>query len=76
MRIFFILVFYSLGLFLVGYFMLDFESMIVNELSSQFEMPDNVLLKMLEDMQYWNKFSILFTFLLLTVKCFLMALVL
>ncbi|MGY6559764.1 MAG: hypothetical protein ACXIT9_10855 [Nitritalea sp.] len=52
--------------------------MLTSELANQIEIeiPENVLLDMLEEMRYWNKFSILFTFLILTIKCFLMALVL
>jgi hypothetical protein len=73
-----ILVFYSIALFLVGFILLDLEGMLTAELASQIELdiPENVLLDMLEEMRYWNKFSILFTFLILTIKCFLMALIL
>jgi hypothetical protein len=73
-----ILVFYSTALFFVGFILLDFEGMLTAELASQIELdiPENVLLDMLEDLRYWNKFSILFTFLILTIKCFLMALIL
>ncbi|UJP66776.1 hypothetical protein [Mongoliitalea daihaiensis] len=78
MKTFLILVFYSTALFLMSFFLLDFESMMLKELAKQkeFEIPENVLLDMLEDMQYWNKFSILLTFLILSLKCFLMALIL
>lgn len=78
MKILGILGFYSLCLFLVSFILLDFESLLTAELAGQqeIEIPENVLLDMLEEMQYWNKFSVLFTFLILTIKCFLMALVL
>lgn len=78
MKILGILGFYSLCLFLVSFILLDFESLLTAELAGQqeIEIPENVLLDMLEDMRYWNKFSVLFTFLILTIKCFLMALVL
>ena len=78
MRVFLLLLFYSICLFTVSYILLDFESMLTEDLANQaeIEFPENVLLDMLEEMQYWNKFSVLFTFLILTIKCFLMALVL
>ncbi|MDR7129066.1 hypothetical protein J2X69_001401 [Algoriphagus sp. 4150] len=78
MRILLLLVFYSLSLFLISYFLLDVEGMVLNAFAEQTEMeiPENVLLDALEDMRYWNKFSVLFTFLLLLVKCCLIALIL
>lgn len=73
-----LLFFYASALFLVSFLLLDFEVLLTAELANQteIEIPENVLLDMLEEMQYWNKFSILFTFLILSIKCFLMALVL
>lgn len=73
-----LLLFYASALFLVSFLLLDFEALLTTELANQteIEIPENVLLDMLEDMRYWNKFSVLFTFLILTTKCFLMALVL
>lgn len=73
-----LLLFYASALFLVSFLLLDFESLLTAELANQteIEIPENVLLDMLEDMRYWNKFSVLFTFLILTIKCFLMALIL
>ncbi|EKB47423.1 hypothetical protein [Cecembia lonarensis] len=78
MKVFGLLAFYALSLFIIGFLMLDIESMIMAELANQveIEIPENVLLEMLEEMKYWNKFSVLFTFLILTIKCFLMGLVL
>lgn len=78
MKAILILVFYSIALCLVGFVLLDLEGMLTAELAGQIELeiPENVLLDMLEDMRYWNKFSILFTFLILMIKCFLMALIL
>lgn len=78
MRVFLILTFYSICLFIVGYLLIDIESMMKAEFANQveIEIPENVLLDMLEDMRYWNKFSVFFTFLILVLKCFLMALVL
>jgi hypothetical protein len=73
-----LIAFYSLALFLTGWLLLDVESMLVSELiaNKELDIPENVLLDALEDMRYWNRFSVLFTFLILVVKCFLMALVL
>lgn len=78
MKIFALLCFYAVGLFVVSYLVMDTESMLMTELANQveIEIPENVLLEMLEEMKYWNKFSVLFTFLILTIKCFLMGLVL
>ncbi|MCH7399559.1 hypothetical protein MM236_16265 [Belliella sp. DSM 107340] len=78
MKVFALLVFYAVGLFVMGYLILDTESMLTAELASQIdiEIPENVLLDMLEEMRYWSKFSALLTLALLTIKCFLMALVL
>lgn len=78
MRSLLLIVFYSLGLFIVSYFLLDVEGMMVNAFASQadIDIPENVLLDTLEDLRYWNKFSVLFTFLLLLVKCGLIALIL
>lgn len=78
MKVFGVLAFYALSLFIIGFLMLDLGSMIMAELANQveIEIPENVLLEMLEEMKYWNKFSVLFTFLILTIKCFLMGLVL
>ncbi|MCH7409867.1 hypothetical protein MM239_10715 [Belliella sp. DSM 111904] len=78
MKVFGLLVFYAICLFVVGFFMLDTEAMLVSELAHQveIEIPENVLLDMLEEMRYWSKFSALLTMVLLTIKCFLMALVL
>jgi hypothetical protein len=68
---------YAVALFLMGWLLLDIESMLVSELTAnkELDIPENVLLDALEDMRYWNRFSVLFTFLILVVKCFLMALV-
>lgn len=73
-----LLIFYASALFLVSFLLLDFEALLTSELANQneIEIPENVLLDILEDMRYWNKFSVLLTFLILTIKCFLMALVL
>ncbi|MGY6742923.1 MAG: hypothetical protein ACXIUQ_09330 [Cecembia sp.] len=73
-----LLLFYASALFLVSFLLLDFEALLTAELANQteIEIPENVLLDMLEEMQYWNRFSILFTYLILIIKCFLMALVL
>lgn len=78
MRIFGLIGLYAVALFLTGWLLLDVESMLVSELTAnkELDIPENVLLDALEDMRYWNRFSVLFTFLILTVKCFLMALVL
>lgn len=78
MKSFGLLIFYASALFLVSFLLLDFEALLTTELANQIEIeiPENVLLDILEEMQYWNKFSILFTFLILSIKCFLMALVL
>jgi hypothetical protein len=78
MKSFLLIALYSLGLFLVSYFLLDVEGMFVNAIAKQteIEIPENVLLDTLEDMRYWNKFSVLFTFLILVIKCWLIALVL
>ncbi|EOZ99322.1 hypothetical protein A33Q_0700 [Indibacter alkaliphilus LW1] len=78
MKVFGLLAFYALSLFIIGFLMLDIETMIMAELANQveIEIPENVLLEMLEEMKYWNKFSIFFTFFILSIKCFLMSLVL
>ncbi len=78
MKSFLLLGFYSLVLFLVSYFLLDVEGMFVNAIAKQteIEIPENVLLDTLEDMRYWNKFSGFFTFLVLVIKCWIIALVL
>lgn len=78
MRILGLIALYAVALFLTSWLLLDVESMLVSELTSnkELDIPDNVLLDALEDMRYWNRFSVLFTFLILVVKCFLMALVL
>lgn len=78
MRIFGLIGLYAVALFLTGWLLLDVESMLVSELTAnkELDIPENVLLDALDDMRYWNRFSVLFTFLILTVKCFLMALVL
>lgn len=78
MKTLILIAFYSLALFLTSWLLLDVEAMLVSELTSnkELDIPENVLLDALEDMRYWNRFSALFTFLILVVKCFLMALVL
>jgi hypothetical protein len=78
MKSFLLLGLYSLALFLVTYLLLDVEGMFLNALAKQteIEIPENVLLDTLEDMRYWNKFSGLFTFLILVTKCWIIALVL
>ncbi|WP_075351845.1 hypothetical protein [Algoriphagus marinus] len=78
MKSFLLLALYSLALFLVTYLLLDVEGMFLNALAKQteIEIPENVLLDTLEDMRYWNKFSGLFTFMILVIKCWLIALVL
>ncbi len=78
MRILGLIALYAVALFLTGWLLLDVESMLVSELTAnkELDIPENVLLDALEDMRYWNRFSILFTFLILVVKCFLMSLVL
>lgn len=78
MRILGLIAGYAVALFLMGWFVLDVESMLVNELTAnkELDIPENVLLDALEEMRYWNRFSVIFTFLILVIKCFLMALVL
>lgn len=78
MKILVLIAVYAVALFLTGWMLLDVESMLVSELiaNKQLDIPENVLLDTLEDIRYWNRFSVLFTFLILVVKCFLMALVL
>jgi hypothetical protein len=78
MRILGLIALYAVALFLTSWLLLDMESMLVSELTSnkELDIPENVLLDALEDMRYWNRFSVLFTFLILVIKCFLMALVL
>lgn len=78
MRILGLIALYAFALFLTAWLLLDVESMLVSELTAnkELDIPENVLLDALEDMRYWNRFSILFTFLILVVKCFLMSLVL
>ena len=78
MRILGLIALYAVALFLMGHLLLDVESMLVSELTAnkELDIPENVLLDALEDMRYWNRFSVLFTFLILVVKCFLMTLVL
>lgn len=78
MKSFGLLFFYASGLFLISFLLLDIEELFTAELANQteIEIPENVLLDMLEDMRYWNKFSVLFTLLVLAIKCFLMALIL
>lgn len=78
MRILGLIAGYAVALFLTGWLLLDVESMLVSELTSnkELDIPENVLLDALEDMRYWNRFSVIFTFLILVIKCYLMALVL
>jgi hypothetical protein len=78
MKILGLIAFYSIALFLIGWLLLDVENMLVSELTAnkELDIPENILLDALEDMRYWNRFSVLFTFLILVIKCFLMALVL
>ncbi|MFN3999940.1 hypothetical protein [Algoriphagus sp.] len=78
MRILGLIAGYAVALFLTGWMLLDVEAMLVSELTAnkELDIPENFLLDVLEDMRYWNHFSVLFTFLILVVKCFLMALVL
>jgi hypothetical protein len=78
MRILGLIAGYAIALFVVGWLLLDVEGMFVSELSSnkELDIPENVLLDTLENMRYWNRFSVIFTFLILVIKCFLMALVL
>jgi hypothetical protein len=40
------------------------------------DLPENIILETLESIRYWNKFSMVVTFLLYLLKCFLVALVL
>ena len=78
MKILGLIAFYAIALFLTGWLLLDVENMLVSELTAnkELDIPENILLDALEDMRYWNRFSVLFTFLILVIKCFLMALVL
>jgi hypothetical protein len=78
MRILGLIAIYAVALFLIGWLLLDVETMLVSELTSnkELDIPENVLLDALEDMRYWNRFSAIFTFLILVIKCFMMALVL
>ncbi|MCH7399550.1 hypothetical protein MM236_16220 [Belliella sp. DSM 107340] len=50
MKVFALLVFYAVGLFVVGYLVLGTESMLMAELANQveIEISENVLLDMLE----------------------------
>lgn len=69
---------YAVSFFLTDWLLLDMERVLGSEqtVNRELEISKNVLLGTLEDMRYWSRFIVFPTFLILALKCFLMALVL
>ncbi|AGA78488.1 hypothetical protein [Echinicola vietnamensis] len=78
MKPFLILLGYSLALYLATLLLIDFEGILLNEMLNEdaLELSFKEVQAAIDEMLYWNRFSALFAFLMFTVKCFLVAVVL
>ncbi|AWW31659.1 hypothetical protein DN752_16845 [Echinicola strongylocentroti] len=78
MKPFLILLVYSLALYLSTLLLIDFEGMLLNEMLNEdaLELSFKEVQTAIDEVLYWNRFSALFAFLMFTVKCFLVAVVL
>lgn len=78
MRTFTVILFYSMALFAVNYLLIDIEDLVLHQLLTQeyLEISETAILETIEQLKYWNKFSVIFTFLLLTLKAIIIALIL
>ena len=78
MRSFAIISFYSVVIYFVNFLLIDIEDLVLGQLSAQknFDIPESVVLEAIESFKYWNKFSIIFTFLLFSLKGLTIALIL
>ena len=70
MKCFLIILFYSLVIFTTNYFLINIENLVYSQLLAQesLDIPENVVLDTIENIKYWNKFSVLFSILLFTLK--------
>jgi|SRR5690606_4890075 len=77
MKGFVIISFYSLVVYFVNFVLIDIEDLVFRQFASQgLELPENVVLAAIESFKYWNKFSVIFTFLLFALKGFTVSLIL
>lgn len=78
MKVFAVILVYSVAVFMVNYLLIDIEDLVVRQFLTQehLEISESVILETIEYLKYWNKFSVIFTFLLLSLKSITIALVL
>lgn len=72
------ILFYSIALFSVNYLLIDIEDLVLHQFLAQeyLEISETVIVETIERLKYWNKFSVIFTFLLFSVKGAIIALIL
>ena len=78
MKTFVVIWFYSIALFSVNYLLIDIEDLVLHQFLTQeyLEISETVISETIEQLKYWNKFSVIFTFLLFSLKSMIIALVL
>lgn len=78
MRSFAIILFYSLVIYFVNFLLIDIEDLVLGQFYSQENLgvPESVVLETIESFKYWNRLSIVLTFLLFSLKAFVIALIL
>ncbi|WP_186756241.1 hypothetical protein [Echinicola salinicaeni] len=78
MKPFFILSGYSFALYIATLLLIDFEGMLLNEVLNDdvLELSFKEIQATIDKVLFWNRFSVLFAFLMFVVKCFLVAILL
>lgn len=78
MRTFAVILFYSIALFAVNYLLIDLEGLVLHQFLAQeyLEVSETVILETVEHLKYWHKFSVIFSFLLFSLKGIIIALIL
>lgn len=70
MKNFTIISFYSILIFIVNYYLVDIEDLVLRQFLAQesLDIPENIILDTIDHLKYWNKFSAFFTILLFLLK--------
>jgi len=77
MKGFVIISFYSLVIYFVNFLLIDIEDLVLSQFSAQdLDLPETVVMEAIDSFKYWNKFSVIFTFLLFSLKGLTVSLIL
>jgi hypothetical protein len=70
MKSFVIISFYSIGVYVANYLLIDVEDLVLRQFSAQegMDIPESVVMETIDHLKYWNKFSVIITFLFFSLK--------